>query len=89
MSQCIQTHLRRQMVGLRCGCHPLNVHRMKFQVPREARTSKVYATDGAVDDIMHFMLHCEHYAPTRSKHTNNFNPHIQQEEMMLKCHIWS
>ena len=50
LSQFIPMHLRRQLVGLRCGCHPLNVHRMRFQrVPREARTCKVCDQEGAVD----------------------------------------
>ena len=74
LSQFIPMHLRRQLVGLRCGCHPLNVHRMRFQrVPREARTCKVCGQEGAVEDVMHFMLHCEHYATIRAKHTNIFS----------------
>ena len=68
------THLRRQLVGLRCGCHPLNVHRMRFNgVPRGARACQVCGQAGAVEDLMHFMLHCEYYAPIRAKHTNIFS----------------
>ena len=48
LSHFIPTHLRRQLVGLRCGSHPLiNVHRMRFHgVPREARTCQVWAKGG-------------------------------------------
>jgi hypothetical protein len=31
LSHFMPNHLRRQLVGLRCGAHPLNVHRMRFQ----------------------------------------------------------
>ena len=74
LSHFMPTHLRRQLVGLRCGCHPLNVHRMRFHgVPRRERTCQVCGQEGAVEDLMHFMLHCEHYAPIRAKHTNIFS----------------
>jgi hypothetical protein len=46
---------------------------MRFdKVPREARVCKVCNKAGAVEDVLHFMLECEHYAPIRAKHTNVF-----------------
>ena len=74
LSHFIPIHLRRQLVGLKCGSHPLNVHRMRFHgVPREARTCQVCGQKGMVEDLKHFMLDCEHYAPLRAKHTNIFS----------------
>ena len=47
LSHFMPMHLRRQLVRLRCGCHPLNVHRMRFNgVPRGERTCRVWPGGG-------------------------------------------
>ena len=62
-------HVKRQLVGLPCGSHPLNVHRMRFHgVPRGQGHVKCVAKRGRWRIfILHFMLHSEHYAPIRTK----------------------
>ena len=73
MQHFMPMHLRRELVGIRCGCHPLNVHRQRFdKIPRAERLCTVCDT-GAVEDVKHFMLQCDQYALIRAKYTHTFS----------------
>jgi hypothetical protein len=64
--------LRRCMLKLRLGCHKLAIQSLRMQgVPRHERTCAV-CHSGEVEDLMHFVMDCGHYAHIRARHNNIF-----------------
>ena len=67
--------LRRCLLAFRLGCHKLDIQGLRMQrvkVPRNERTCRVCGS-GEVEDIMHFVLECGHYAHIRARHDNIFS----------------
>jgi hypothetical protein len=68
--------LRRCLLAFRLGCHRLDIQELRMQkskVPRQERMCRVCGC-GEVEDIMHFVLECGHYAHIRARHNNIFSP---------------
>ena len=67
--------LRRCLLAFRLGCHKLDIQGLRMQrvkVPRNERTCRVCGS-GEVEDIMHFVLECGHYAHIRARHDNIYS----------------
>ena len=79
--------LRRCLLSFKLGCHKLDIQAMRMQkikLPREQRTCRV-CNSGEVEDIMHFILDCGHYAHIRARHSNIFD--LCQAEGRDKAHV--
>lgn len=74
--------LRRRLLAFRLGCHRLDIQGLRMQavtIPRHERKCRVCGC-GEVEDIMHFVMECGHYAHIRARHDNIFSTCMAQGE---------
>jgi hypothetical protein len=81
MGQYMPRHLRRKLMALRLGCHPLCIQSQRLQkVERQYRYCPLCQRHGLlqVEDLCHFVLDCGYYSSLRHKHSNIFgNTHAR------------